>query len=84
MQNGKIKRLEIYGDSILRGVTYEADTGRYGLCRKDRFAELSANGIETKNNSRRGATIERGLQMLRRNLGEDAEGTVVLFEYGGK
>lgn len=83
MQNANIKRLEIYGDSILRGVTYSADTGRYGLCRKDRFSELGESGIETKNNSRMGATIERGLEMLRRNLGEDAEGTVVLFEYGG-
>lgn len=78
-----MKKLEIYGDSILRGVTYSAETGRYGLCSKDRFADLHACGIETKNNSRMGATIDRGLDLLKRNLGEDAAGTVVVFEYGG-
>ena len=79
----KTKRLEIYGDSILRGVTYSGETGRYDLCRKDRFSELAVAGIETKNNSRMGATIARGLDLLRRNLNEDAAGTVVLLEYGG-
>ena len=78
-----MKKLEIYGDSILRGVTYSAETERYGLFSKDRFAELAACGIETKNNSRMGATVDRGLDMLKRNLGEDAAGTVVLLEYGG-
>ncbi len=79
----KIKRLEIYGDSILRGVTYSADTGRYDLFSKNRFAELAAAGIETENHSRMGATVVRGLTMLKRNLKESAEGTVVLLEYGG-
>ncbi len=78
-----MKKLEIYGDSILRGVTYCAETGRYGLFTKDRFAALCASGVETKNNSRMGATVDRGLELLKRNLGEDAEGTVVLLEYGG-
>ncbi len=78
-----IKRLEIYGDSILRGVTYNGETGRYDLFRKDRFSELSAAGIETANHSRMGATVLRGLDILRRNLKEDAGDTVVLLEYGG-
>lgn len=79
----KIKRLEIYGDSILRGVTYNAGTGRYDLFRKDRFSELSAAGIETANHSRMGATVLRGLDLLARNLKEDASDTLVLLEYGG-
>lgn len=78
-----MKKLEIYGDSILRGVTYSAETGRYGLFCKDRFADLHGQGIETKNNSRMGATVDRGLELLKKNLGEDASGTVVIFEYGG-
>ncbi len=78
-----MKKLEIYGDSILRGVTYSAETGRYGLYSKDRFSDLHECGIETKNNSRMGATVDRGLEMLRRNLSEEAAGTVVIFEYGG-
>jgi lysophospholipase L1-like esterase len=78
-----MKKMEIYGDSILRGVMYCADSGRYDLCRKNRFASLAEYGIEAKNNSRMGATIARGFELLKRNLAAGAEGTVVLFEFGG-
>ena len=78
-----MKKLEIYGDSILRGVTYSSETGRYDLYSRNRFHELLESGIETENNSRMGATIDRGLTMLKRKLGENADGTVVVFEYGG-
>ena len=78
-----MKRLEIYGDSILRGVMYCGDSGRYDLCSRNRLTSLTERGIAVKNNSRMGATVERGADLLKRNLGEDAEGTVVVFEYGG-
>jgi len=78
-----MKRLEIYGDSILRGVMYCADSGRYDLCRKNRFDSLAEYGIEAKNNCRMGATIARGFDLLKRNLADNAEGTLVLFEFGG-
>jgi len=78
------RKLEIYGDSILRGVTYCAQSGRYDLCKKNRFASLSEVGIEAKNNSRMGATIPRGFDLLKRNLSDTVkEDTVVVFEYGG-
>lgn len=78
-----MKKLEIYGDSILRGVMYCAESGRYDLCGKNRFASLEKYGIQTKNNSRMGATIARGFDLLKRNLADGAEDTVVVFEYGG-
>lgn len=78
-----MKKLEIYGDSILRGVMYCAESGRYDLCKKNRFETLSQMGIETKNNSRMGATVARGFDLLQRNLREDAADTVVVLEYGG-
>jgi hypothetical protein len=78
-----MKKMEIYGDSILRGVMYCADSGRYDLCRKNRFASLAEYGIEAKNNSRMGATIARGFELLKRNLAAGAEGTVVLLSSEG-
>ncbi|MGM9652268.1 MAG: SGNH/GDSL hydrolase family protein [Eubacteriales bacterium] len=78
-----MKKLEIYGDSILRGVMYSAESGRYDLCRKNRFEDLNELGIETKNNSRMGATIARGFELLKRNLTGEERDTVVVFEYGG-
>lgn len=78
-----MKKLEIYGDSILRGVMYSSESDRYDLCKKNRFEDLNELGIETKNNSRMGATVARGEELLRRNLKPGADGTVVVFEYGG-
>ena len=78
-----MKKLDIYGDSILRGVMYCPESGRYDLCKKNRFASLSEYGIETKNNCRMGATIARGFELLKRNLADGAGDTVVLFEFGG-
>lgn len=78
-----MKRLEIYGDSILRGVMYSAESGRYDLFCRDRLAALAEKGIDVKNHSRMGATVERGADLLRRNLRDCTEDTVVVFEYGG-
>ena len=36
-----MKKLEIYGDSILRGVMYSPESGRYDLCKKNRFEDLN-------------------------------------------
>lgn len=80
-----VRKLEIYGDSVLRGVMYDTDRKRYTLCgtRADALNALCERGIETKNYSRMGATVGKGLELLTKNLPEDARGTAVLLEYGG-
>ena len=78
-----MKKLDIYGDSILRGVMYCPESGRYDLCTKNRFSSLAEYGIEVKSNCRMGATISRGMDLLKRNLADGAENTTVLIEFGG-
>ena len=78
-----MKKLDIYGDSILRGVMYCPDSGRYDLCAKNRFSSLSQYGIEVKSNCRMGATIERGFELMKRNLADGVQDTAVLIEFGG-
>jgi len=78
-----MKKLDIYGDSILRGVMYCPESGRYDLCPKNRFSSLSEYGIEVKSNCRMGATVARGFDLLKRNLADGAEDTTVLIEFGG-
>ena len=80
-----VRKLEIYGDSVLRGVMYDTDRKRYTLCgtRADALNALCERGIETKNYSRMGATVVKGLELLTKNLPEDARGTAILLEYGG-
>lgn len=78
-----MKKLEIYGDSILKGVMYSADEGKYRLCRGSRSRSLDDVGIEVENKSRMGATIDRGLTSLKRSLDTIDGDTAVLLEFGG-
>lgn len=78
----KLKKIKIYGDSILKGVMYNEELKRYKLWGY-RFDELAENGIEVENNCRMGATIEEGFEIMKATLGECDKDTVVLLEYGG-
>ncbi len=77
-----MKKLIILGDSILKGVTFSSEKGKYKLCIPD-YKELGSEGFEVENFSKMGATIEYGERVLREELKENAENCVVLFEYGG-
>lgn len=77
-----MKKLFIFGDSILKGVTFSEEANRYRICLPN-YESLSENGIEVNNLSKMGATIEYGERILKEELsGMDGE-SIVLFEYGG-
>ena len=77
-----MKQILIFGDTILKGVTYSAEAGRHKLL-PGHFAGLKDMGYEVKNCSIMGATVEEGITMLRRRLTDPASDTAVLLEYGG-
>lgn len=77
-----MKRLELYGDSILKGVVYQSDVGRYRLCHSPRLDTLNAQGITVCNHSRMGATIQKGIRTLERREA-CPEDTLIILEYGG-
>ncbi len=77
-----MKNVYLFGDSIIKGVTYNEEAGRHKLL-PDRFAALEKIGYTVKNCSLMGATVEEGITMLRRKLTEAGEDTMVLLEYGG-
>ena len=77
-----MKKIKIYGDSILKGVMYNEELKRYKLFGY-RYDELAENGIEVENNCKMGATIEQGYEILKATLGDCDEDTVVILEYGG-
>ena len=54
-----MKRLLIFGDSIMRGVYYSAEEGRHKIF-SERFNCLKERGFEVINSSRMGATVEMG------------------------
>ncbi len=78
-----MKKLIIYGDSILRGITYSEQMGRHKLCRGYDLKTIATIGYEVKNRARMGATIVRGMDILESTLNECDKDSVVLFEFGG-
>lgn len=78
----KLKKIKIYGDSILKGVMYNEELKRYKLFGY-RYDELNKNGIEVENNCKMGATIDEGLEIMKCTLEDCDKDTVVLLEYGG-
>lgn len=77
-----MKKIKIYGDSILKGVMYNEELKRYKLFGY-RFDELKDKGIEVENNCKMGATIEQGFEILKATLDDCDKDTVVILEYGG-
>ena len=83
-----MKRILIFGDSILKGVYYSGDEGRHRLYR-ERSEELRRAGFDVVNCSVMGATVSTGEELLHRKLADalgeesDRENTAVVLEYGG-
>ena len=76
-----MKKLMIFGDSIIKGVTYSGQS--YHLCQDHDFDTIAAQGVAVENYARMGATIDAGLKQIDRRLAPCAEDTTVLFCFGG-
>ena len=73
-------RLMILGDSILKGVMYDADRNRYSLYDDKWFiSESQQRGVEVRKQCRMGATVDYGLE----HIDCVGEGDSVLIELGG-
>jgi len=51
-----MKKLMIFGDSIIKGVTYNGQS--YHLCQDHDFDTIAAQGVTVENYARMGATID--------------------------
>lgn len=79
-------KLEIFGDSILRGVIYaenSSNTKKYRLCSDHRFESFRRDDIAVSNRSRMGFTISDGLRSIEKSVSGMGEDTFVLLEFGG-
>ena len=77
------EKILIYGDSIMRGVTYCSERRRHTLCQGHNLPKLSELGFEVKNFSRMGATVDYGLDITEKTIAECDKNTHVILEYGG-
>ena len=78
-----MNKLMIFGDSILKGVTYSEEKKRYVMCDHDYVSKLADEGIITENYCKMGATVNKIEQILDRKMELMNSDTTVLFEFGG-
>ncbi len=78
-----MKKLLIYGDSILRGITYSEEAKKHKLCTGYKLPTLAALGYDVINHSRMGATVDRGLDMFEYTIAECDKDSTIIFDFGG-
>lgn len=79
-----VKKAIIWGDSLAKGVIYDAARERYAIA-KSPAAEIVAEetGIEVVNHARMGMTVTDGLEVVRRDLARGMQADVAIIEFGG-
>lgn len=79
-----IKKVEIYGDSILKGVMLDENTGRYYFGTKENIKKISEDfDLDIVNNAKFGCTITKGYTSLKKKLDNGLDCDAVILEYGG-
>lgn len=68
---------QVYGDSILKGVTLDENNEKYKI--NNFFKDID----EIENYSKFGCTIEKGSEILSRNIERGKTAPIVFLEYGG-
>lgn len=79
-----ISKIDVWGDSILKGVVLDEAAGKYRLLRNgavNAFAQLFH--LEVKNHSHFGCTAPKALANIDRTLGSGFDADMVLLEFGG-
>ena len=77
-----MKTVSVYGDSLLKGVSLVGN--RYTVCTRKAADFARSHGIELINRSYFGATVEKGLQRLNRDIADKAPlGEYTVLEFGG-
>lgn len=76
-----MKQLMIFGDSIVKGVTYY-DAG-YHLCKEHNFDALTRQGISVSNFAKMGACTDTGLKIAEKRLAPCGPDTTILLAFGG-
>lgn len=77
-----IKKIELFGDSILKGVVLEA--GKYSIKHNLGVEEISKiYKLDISNNSKFGCTISKGFEIIKKNVGNGTICDAAVLEYGG-
>lgn len=79
-----IKKIEVWGDSVLKGVIYDENHKKYKRLKMntaiDKMAEM---GLDIKNNSKFGLTAPKARKLMASALEKGVEAEVAIIEFGG-
>ncbi|MBR2571539.1 MAG: SGNH/GDSL hydrolase family protein [Clostridia bacterium] len=80
----RCRSVQIWGDSIAKGVVYDTARGRYTILKESAVSLLSQeHGIAITNQSRMGRTAPEALELLSAQPFDALRGCAVVIEFGG-
>ncbi len=84
MDFSKIKNLGIWGDSILKGVIFDEEKGKYKTLKQCAISLFGKKfNLSIKNNSRFGCTAPKAMENMKSTLNKGYSPDMVLLEFGG-
>lgn len=76
--------IQVWGDSVLKGVVFDTTRNRYSLLKESAVDILSKQlSLPVRNHSRMGRTAPEGLEALRQQPEEALRDQLVVLEFGG-
>lgn len=79
-----LRRVALFGDSILKGIQLEPDAPKYRVENTVDFELLGQKlGCRIENYSRFGCTVTKGRQLIERAISAGRLGDTVVMDYGG-
>lgn len=81
---GVLKRIEVWGDSVLKGIIYDAGRNKYKhLDMNKTFDKMAEMGLSVKNNSKFGMTAPKARSLMMDALNKGSETEAAIIEFGG-
>ena len=78
------KILRVFGDSLLKGIIYDAKEGRYRLLKENGLKRIEQTlALEVDSKAMFGCTVTKGRQLLERTIEKAPPPSLVLIEFGG-
>ena len=76
--------IDIWGDSVFKGVTFDEESGRYSLLKNNGVARLSQRfNLDFHNHSKFGLTAPKALKLIEANLEKGPAPEYAVIELGG-
>ena len=80
----EVHSIALWGDSVMRGVIYDEQRGRYGLLPENAAERASKTlGLTLYNRARMGCTVTKGLSIMKRDMEAGVDSQAALIEFGG-